>query len=216
MGGPVVINIILAFGEPSFARGIRSSIQRWSGIRSFTEVNNKENLLPLLKNAPAQLLLLDDRLPGIQSPACIKNFLTDFPDIHTVIFYSNLGNLHLQQLLALQIEGYISRTSSCEKIKSALSQIISGQSYCDPDLISLHQPQPYVINSTINQIANLHLLPRELDVLHLLTHFHTAEYICNTLNIKRHTYRTYRKQINRKLQSAGYKNISEFIRGYKS
>lgn len=141
------------------------------------------------------IALLDIRLPNNESGLDATKWLKDFaPDVKILILSAEHEETLIGQLIALGINGFISKNTSLDELNSAIELIQSGADYFGKDIAQI------ICNaSAIRPIPASNFTERELDIISLATDGLSTKQIAIKLNVSTNTINTHKTHIFRKL-----------------
>lgn len=164
----------------------------------FAASSGKEALTKALADE-IDILLLDVRLPDIDAATIVSQLKKEKPSIKIVCLSSFDSPYEIDELLALGISGYITKTISPEELFRAMEKISKGGFYIDKELKK-------TLASSANKLP--HLTAREVEIVHLLAMGLSNKEIATRLNISKSTVKTHLKNIMDKLS---VKNRAEIV-----
>nr|WP_280695329.1 response regulator transcription factor [Chryseobacterium sp. H1D6B] len=127
-------------------------------------------------------------------------------DLKILIFSGHEKDIAIQYIRE-GAEGYLSKQSSEEEIKTAVKTILEKGSYYPADLVSFFI-EKFQENNTAEKLSS-----REYEIFQLLADGQGNLEIANALNLQMSTISTYKKRVFEKLN---IKNIAELIKVYKN
>ena len=156
--------------------------------------NYAEAIQQIEKHKTFQLILLDKSMPGMAMEEGLA--LIDMSQQPVVILSASENTEHMMQALALGVKGYIPKSSSRAIMLNALQLVLSGGTYIPAQLltaISAPSPQDVVKRATKQPrlIDDIHLTPRQFEVLTLIAEGKTNKGIARILKISDTTVATH-------------------------
>lgn len=131
-----MVEILVADDHPLFQYAITDFVERNIPDTKTTSCVDLEEALSLAeKNPDIDLVLLDLNMPGMDGLNGIVRFRNQYPEIPIVIVSAEEDKNVVLQAFTYGAVGFITKSSSCEQIVSALQQVLSGQVYLPPDII---------------------------------------------------------------------------------
>ena len=168
-----------------------------------------EKALEEIKIKLPNVVLLDITLPGISGIELAKSLREKVPTAKLLGVSMHTNIILIKQMLMSGANGYVSKTSSFDEMKSAILAVNEGQRYICRDVkdyitnqvISEHQADPAY---RINQLTK-----RELEIVNMIKDGHSSREISEKLFISKRTVEVHRYNIFKKLD---VNNITSLIR----
>jgi DNA-binding NarL/FixJ family response regulator len=164
------------------------------------------------KHQEFELILLDKSMPGMSMEEGLSKI--DMVRQPVVILSASENTEHMMQALALGVKGYIPKSSSRAIMLNALQLVLSGGTYIPSQLLTaIAAPSPDdVVKRATRQpklIEDIHLTPRQYEVLALLSEGKTNKGIAQILKISATTVATH---INTIFKALNVKNRTEAVK----
>lgn len=162
--------------------------------------------LSLLKANEFDLLISDIEMPEISGVDFIKlvyqnvEALAKKPKIIVLTSYKKVSLF--KKLLAIGIDGFLSKNVSHVELLNVIRKVIDGEKYYESSIYNEY------LELNKNQ-DNIDFTPRELDVLRLIMDEKTTSEIASELGISAHTVEGHRKNL---LQKTNSKNVVGLIK----
>jgi DNA-binding NarL/FixJ family response regulator len=133
-----------------------------------------------------ELALVDYRMPRLSGAELIRELLAVSPETKIVVYTADADEETAQEALAAGARGIVLKGAPFGDLGRALDAVLGGRSYLDVE---------------INRIAQgeIHLTPRETEVLALLAQGLQHEEIGKTLGIGSETVRTHLRKATERL-----------------
>jgi DNA-binding NarL/FixJ family response regulator len=80
-----MIRILIADSDPTTRKALGLLLQRKLGISSYLEASDVETLIQVLAHAPADVVLLDWKLPGSPAPDTCRLLRKAYPQLKVVL-----------------------------------------------------------------------------------------------------------------------------------
>jgi len=150
--------------------------------------------LDLVEHSPADVALIDIRLPDGSGTDLTRDLLRRHPGLGIVLYTGDNDIDLLYEGLDSGARGYALKAGSMDELKSAIEQVAQGGTYVDPRLDRMLLSPP--ATSRVPQLS-----PREREIMHLMAEGLTAEAIGDEITISVETVRTHVRNAVRKLQA---------------
>jgi len=205
------INILIADDHPAVRYGIRSVLQLEPNMNVIGEAKNSDEVFYILEKTPADLVIVDIKMPGKDGIEIVKRLRSVYPHIK-ILGFSIFDEQHkVLGMLKAGANGYLLKSADSNEIVKAITAILNGEKYISKEVADK------VIHSVISagepdadsQKPVAFLSKREEEVLRMLTHDNSYAEIAKALGISKRTVDTHRYNISKKL---GIKSIAGLIR----
>jgi len=195
MKAPDDIRIAIVEDDDEMRNYLQSLIQGSPGFCCTGCFSDGESLINNFAKAPADVVLVDIRLPGLSGIECIKELAPRFPQsnfiICTVFEDSNL----IFEALQAGAKGYLLKTIKPARLLESLEDVFHGGSPMSSQIARK------VVTHFANPVTEKERLsPRERELLNYLTEGLKYREIGEKLFISEETVRTHARNIYSKLQ----------------
>lgn len=165
-----------------------------TGLDVVGTAGNVAAALDLVEHSPADVALIDIRLPDGSGTDLTRDLLRRHPGLGIVLYTGDSDIDLLYEGLDSGARGYALKAGSMDELKSAIEQVAQGGTYVDPRLDRMLLSPP--ATSRVPQLS-----PREREIMHLMAEGLTAEAIGDEITISVETVRTHVRNAVRKLQA---------------
>ncbi len=124
---------MLVDDHPTVREGLRRLLERDEGIQVVGEAARGEEALAHLEVHPADVVILDMKLPGMDGVETIRQMKQRRPETKIIIF-SGFGSEYISQAIEAGADGYLLKTASPAELVEAIHQAARGGSPIDPQL----------------------------------------------------------------------------------
>jgi DNA-binding NarL/FixJ family response regulator len=188
-----VIRVLIVDDHALLRAGLRSHLERESGMDVVGEADTAERAVALARAVQPDVILLDLLLPRKSGYDAIAELLDVAPDAKILVVSSQAAPSSVRRALSAGASGYLPKHSSDRELVTAIRRIAEGAGYVEPDLgARLVTPN--------GSPALAPLSERERDIVHLLALGYTNQEIGKKLFISVRTVDTHRAHIMRKLE----------------
>ena len=197
------LTILLADDHPFFTEGVSNALRDSRNYEIIATAGSGPEVMESMERKPADILLLDVNMPGINGLDLSKAIRKKWPDVKIILLtmYSpaDLGISPETDVF----DGFVLKNSGTGILLEALEQVGQGHRYMDPGAGSLnpHAEDPFS--------KSLKLSTREKEILQLLIAGLSNKEIASRLFLSELTIKTHRKNIMSKL---GAHNLAELLR----
>ncbi|GIV33907.1 MAG: DNA-binding response regulator [Chitinophagales bacterium] len=203
------ISIIICDDHPAVRFGLKSILQMENTLQIVGEAENGDHLLHILSKTPADLVILDVNMPGIDGIEATKRIKADFPDVKILAFSIYDDHYKVLNMLKAGADGYLLKAADHNEIIEAVHKLMNGSKYVSKDLADKVIFSAIAGTEKEGSSQNKVLSKREEEILSLLSNDYSYEEIARKLKISRRTVDTHRYNISKKL---GIRSIAGLIR----
>lgn len=199
------MKILLADDHMLFREALIQLISTIEPQWKFTTVSNFNKAYETLKNEKSfDLILLDLRMPGMNSLEGLSKIITSHPNQKTAILSGVAEEHHIKEALRIGACGYFPKTLSIKILIQAIKLVLSGQKYIAMDqngkkIMPSYKDDYSNIAPVTKKIISYKLTKRESEVLQYLAQGLSNKHIANDLNIQISTVKLHVRGICTKL-----------------
>jgi NarL family two-component system response regulator YdfI len=126
--------VIIADDHRIVRDGLRMILSHDPEIEIVEEVEDGEQLLAVLEQVEADVVLLDIRMPGLSGLETLESLRERQHAIRVVILTMYDDPVYVRRAVELGADGYLLKSVDREELKRALRAVDSGQSYIQGEL----------------------------------------------------------------------------------
>jgi two-component system nitrate/nitrite response regulator NarL len=185
--------------------GIKSLLEGDEAFHITGEATRAEDALKNISSCNPDIVISDISLPGMNGIEFTKKLKQEHPHIKVMILTVSAGDHNINELLKTGVSGYVLKNAGREELRKALIKIARGEKYfCSEVAEGLMR-----MKDGVKGTGDLHLTPRELEVLNLIAREYSNKKIADELVISERTVESHRKNIFRK---TGAKSVVGLVR----
>lgn len=188
--GNLPIRVLLADDHPVVRVGLNSMLRKQSGLKIVGAVHGGREALEFLANEPADVMLLDLRMPNMDGIDTLRALHKLLSPPKVVI----LSNFELDEEVYRAVEagamGYLVKDTSRDEIIAAIKAVHAGNT---------HFPKR-IAERLLERKQRNGLSAREVEILELLSKGLTNKAIGHALGISKYTVRNHVNRILEKLE----------------
>lgn len=140
------IRVIIADDHVLYRAGVKTALSSKSDLQIIAEADNGMHLLQLLKQVPADVILLDIQMPIMDGIATLPEIKKLYPQTKVIMLTMLEDNSMITKLMELGANSYLTKTSDSEIIYEAIK--------------TCHE-QEYYFNTLTNQALLTNLKQRQ-------------------------------------------------------
>ncbi len=176
------------------------------------EASNGETAVEQLKKRAYDLVIMDIQMPGTDAFGLMEYIRISNSDAKVLIFSMSAENIYAKRFLKAGAKGFVSKESSLEEIKKAISTVLNNKRYVSEAMIDMfadwssgdHAKNPFQSLSA-----------RELEITSLLLSGQTLSEIARSLHIQVSTAGTHKSRLLEKLSVTNVLELKELADFYK-
>jgi DNA-binding NarL/FixJ family response regulator len=187
--------IVIADDHPLLIDGLKKVLEEMDNTRVTATAGNGWELISVLRNEPADMVLLDLQMPKLDGIDSLKILRKDFPKLKIIVF-TNYGQPKLvKEIKSLGAQGYLLKNSSSTILKEAVAAVAAGNTWFEEQ--PAEQPSSNMLTNDF--MKKYQLTSREAEIICKIAEGLTSREIAGQLFVSEFTINTHRRNICRKL-----------------
>jgi len=183
------IRIVIADDHPMVRHALVEAIRDDSG-REFVEAGSVAAVREVLTTKPADLLLLDVNMPGMEGLSGLQRLRREFPSVPVLIVSASEDAGTTRRALELGASGFLPKSAPLQAIAEAVNAVLQGEIWVPPQSYA----EPVATTDSVGQLTQ-----QQCRVLALLSEGKQNKEIAYDLAITEATVKAHVSQILRKL-----------------
>ena len=200
-----MIRLIIADDHPVIRDGIKTILLKEKGIVLVATVENGLELLNVLKDNQADVILMDVNMPEMNGIEATKRVREEYPKTKVLSFSQYDEKRFVKQLLKSGANGYLLKNAAASELIKAIKIVSEGGVYLSEELPNVFGEKPKRRSNYLFP----ELSPRELDVLKEICKEKSTQEIADILFISHNTVETHRAHL---LLKVGVKNTAGLVK----
>ena len=189
-------HIAIVDDHPLFRNALRHTLSDAFGDLKLSEAGSLDELVSMLESQAVDLILLDLNMPGVAGFSGLVTLRSLYPDTPVVVVSANESPSAIRRCLSLGASGYIPKSVSIDKIRTAIAAILRGEIWAPPDIDCEMEDDPEIA-ALANRIATL--TPQQMRVLTLLGEGLLNKQIAYNLSVSEATVKAHVSAVLQKL-----------------
>ena len=203
MGKP--IRVLLADDHALFRAGIRMLLERMPGVEIVAEASNGREIFSLLKQIPADVVVMDIAMPELNGLEATVRVTREFPRVKVLILSMYATPDYVVQALRAGATGYLLKDAATAELELALRAVARGETHLTAAVSKT------VVADYLRRIAGKGeriveemspaktLTSRQREVLQLIAEGRTTKEIAVILQLSENTIETHRRHLMERL-----------------
>jgi DNA-binding NarL/FixJ family response regulator len=199
------IKIIITDDHQLFRNGLKILLNAFPEFEVTAEASNGEEFLRILKNTPADVVLMDINMPEMDGIEATRKGLKINPDIDIIALSMYGEEEYYYKMVDAGAKGFLLKDSDISEVKEAILTVKKGGSYFSQELL-YHVIQK--IKHRENESKSANLSKREKEILIKICEGLSNQEIAEALFISKRTVDKHRANLLGKTNS---KNTASLI-----
>ncbi|MDO6389552.1 response regulator transcription factor [Pontibacter sp. BT731] len=210
------VKVIITEDHIILRQGLKALLCEDKEIEVVGEASNGVELLELLAQVPADVVLMDINMPEMDGFEATERVVVEYPETK-VITLSMLNSLpYVQKMMNCGASGYILKTTGKDELRSAIKLVAGGTNYiCSELSIKMLSNSMSPVATKNEKVEQVGLSKREVEVLTLIAEGFTNAEIADKLFTSKRTIETHRQNILEKTGAKNTANLIKFAIGHK-
>ncbi|KVE30799.1 response regulator [Burkholderia sp. TSV86] len=192
-----MIKVLIADDHTLVRDGLRHILQNASGFEVAGEAWDGASTIALVRNADAQVLVLDLSMPGRHGIELIKQIKDEKPALRILVLTMHAEQQYAVRAFRAGASGYMTKESASAELVGAVTKIAAGGVYVS---ITMAEQFAQSLNEPADTLPHHRLSDREFDVFRRIAAGETISEIAQTLCVSTKTVSTYKTRILEKMQ----------------
>lgn len=184
------IRILIADDHPVVLAGLTSMLGTHVGIEVVGSASSGEEALEMIRCRPADLLLLDLRMPGMNGIDTLHALKRAKINVRVIILTNFETDEDIYRAVQAGAQGYLLKDAPQSDMIDAIRAVYAGKRYIPRQIAA----------RLAERMMRTNLTAREVEVLHMLARGLTNKEIGNTLDISSNTVRNHVNSIIEKME----------------
>ena len=204
------IKIILADDHKIVRDGLRSLLEKHSGMEVIAEAADGRNALKLVRELKPDVIVMDITMPDLNGIEATRQITSGYPDVKVIALSVHSDKRFVLGMLQAGATGYLLKDCAFEELADAIRAVVETHTYLSPEISDI-VIKDYVCQSFApNRAATSSLTTREREVLQLMAEGSATKTIASTLNVSVKTVETHRLHIMNKLNTRSVAELTKY------
>lgn len=198
-----MIRLLLADDHAVVRKGLQLFIGYEDNLKLIAEASDGEELLDIVRDHEADVLLLDLDMPKMNGITAIRKIKEIAPELKIIVLTMHPEDIYGKTALQMGASGYLIKDDEPKKLINAINKVFEGEQIFSEELMTSKKK-----NKPIK------LSQREIEVLKLLSSGHSNKEIAEELEISDKTVSTYKLRLLNKIGGKSVVDLINFSTNY--
>lgn len=190
-------NIIIADDHNMFLEGLISLLRNVPDISVTAKATNGKELIDLLDDNEADIVLLDISMPEMDGVEVTKIIKKKYPELKIIILTTHSNSHIIAKLNRLGVDGYLLKNAEKDELLYAIKKVNSGENYFSKEVAEIQKDFESNLKKSLSSTTELS--NREKEILILIAKQFTAAEIAEKTFISLNTVNTHKRNLLSKL-----------------
>jgi two-component system response regulator NreC len=206
----VSIKILLADDHKIMREGLRSLLERQSGVEVIAEAENGRTAVRLCRELKPHVVIMDITMPDLNGIEATRQIISENPGIKVVGLSVHSDRQFVEGMLKAGASGYLLKDCAFQDVISAVHAAAANEIYLSPKVAGF-VVEGYLRNAARGESSSSAVLTaREREVLQLLAEGRSRSQVAEILHLSPRTVETHRREIMDKLDIHSTADLIKF------
>ena len=199
-----IIRLIIVDDHEIFRKGLRIILNEIDELKVVGEAQNGHELFDLIRQHPADVVLMDIRMPGMDGIEATRRLAERYPGTRVIALTMFEEISYFNQMVEAGADGFLLKKTNKDELQRAITQVMMGETYFSEEFISN-------VNKTQRprtRAATFDITEREQEVLELICKGMSNAEISKYLGVSARTVDGHRARL---LEKTGAKNSPHLV-----
>jgi DNA-binding NarL/FixJ family response regulator len=193
-----IIRVVIADDHVIFRKGLATILNEIASVKVVAEATNGFELLDYLKSGPADVILMDIKMPGMDGIEATRIVTEKYPDIKVIALTMHEEIGYFNKMTEAGAKGFLLKKTNQDQLEESINAVFRGENYYSEEF-AFSVKQLTKIPKTIN----ITLSDREKEILELICKGYSNNEISKKLGLSQRTIDGHRARL---FEKTGAKN----------
>lgn len=199
MGSQMTLTRVLLVDDHALVRaGIRSLLEKLSGVEVVAEAGSGHEALELLASSRATMVVTDLAMPGLNGLELTRRITREYPQVRVLVLSMHQTEPYVLQALRAGAAGYLLKDAATVELELAVRAVVRGEMYLSPS-VSQRVVENFRRRADADPDPLEQLTPRQREILQLIAEGQGTRAIAERLHVSVKTVETHRQQLMERL-----------------
>jgi PAS domain S-box-containing protein len=209
------VRILLVDDQALIRAGLRTLLEQQPGFEVVAEAGDGEAALKQAKKHQPDVVVMDIAMPGMNGIEATRQILASCPETRVIALSMHADGQYVLEMLRAGAAGYLLKDCAHEDLARAIGIVRANLTFLSPGLAdsvaaNYVAGQPAAPAASPAPDLDVHLTPRELQVLELLAQGLPAKAVALQLKVSLKTIETHRTHIMEKLDEHTLAGLTKY------
>lgn len=204
------IRILLADDHKIVRDGLRTLIEKETGMEVIGEAENGRKALKMVQKIRPNIVIIDVTMPDMNGIEATRKIVTEAPGVKVIALSMHSDRRFVLGMLEAGASGYLMKDCAFDELAKAVRSVATGQTYLSPSIADV-LVKGYLdkVNEKLSA-ARSPLTQREREILQLLAEGQSSKEIASHLGVSVKTVETHRRNMMQKLNMRSVAELTKY------
>jgi len=204
------IRILLADDHKIVRDGLRTLIEKETGMEVIGEAENGRRALKIAQKIRPNVVIMDVTMPDMNGIEAARKIVTEVPGVKVIALSMHSDRRFVLGMLEAGASGYLMKDCAFDELAKAVRSVATGQTYLSPSIADV-LVKGYLdrVNEKVS-VARSPLTEREREILQLLAEGQSSKEIAAHLGVSVKTVETHRRNMMQKLNMRSVAELTKY------
>jgi len=204
------IKILIADDHQIVRQGLRSLIEKASGMEVVAEAENGREAVQLAQQKRPDVIIMDISMADLNGMEATRQVIAALPKVKVIALSMHSDNRFVRGMLDAGASGFLLKDCAFEELDGAIRAVTANKTYLSPGITGI-VIEGYLGFSPADELSASSLLTaREREVLQLLAEGGSTREIASRLCVSIKTVETHRQRIMEKLKIRSIAELTKY------
>ncbi len=204
------IRVILADDHKIIRDGLRTLIEKETGMEVVAEAENGRKTIRLTQKLIPNVVIMDVSMPDMNGIEATRKIIAEMPHVRVIALSMHSDRRFVLGMLEAGASGYLLKDCAFDELSHAIRNVTAGHTYLSPKIADV------VVKGYLSKISEATLMsgnvltPREREILQLIAEGMSAKEIADHLNLGIKTVETHRRNMMQKLKMNSIAELTKY------
>ncbi len=199
-----IAKVIIVDDHVIFRKGLYTILNEIDFVKVVGEASNGNELLELLKKQPADVILMDIKMPVMDGIEATKKVLAKYPGIKIIALTMFEEISYFNKMIEAGASGFLLKKTTSEELERAINLVLEDESYFSEEFMN----SVNVYLKPKQKESSITLTDREQEVLELICKGYSNVEIASFLGVSSRTVDGFRARL---FEKTGAKNAPNLV-----
>ena len=195
----MTIRVLLADDHKIFRDGLRTLIDKETGMEVVAEAENGRKAVKLAEKLAPNVIVMDVTMPDMNGVEAARKILAGLSHVKVIGLSMHSDRRFVLGMLETGASGYLLKDCAFGELATAIRKVTTGHTYLSPGIADV-VVKGYLGKAHPSSLkTHARLSPREREILQLIAEGLSAKEIAAHINVSSKTVETHRRNIMEKL-----------------